>query len=88
MLGYIARRLLYMMILLVVLSIAVFVIIQLPPGDFLTNLLISMRNSGIQLQQQQIAEMEHQYGLSLPLHQQYFKWVWNLLHGDMGRSFQ
>jgi peptide/nickel transport system permease protein len=86
--SYIVRRLFYMIILLLVLSIVAFIIIQLPPGDYLSSLIENMRARGIQVEVEQIRALEKQYGLDLPVYMQYFKWVWNLLQGDMGRSFQ
>ena len=86
--NYIIRRLIYMVILMFVLSIVSFIIIQLPPGDYLTFLLENLRLRGIQVEEEQILSLEKQYGLDLPVYMQYFKWMWNLLHGDMGRSFQ
>ncbi len=86
--SYIVRRLLYMVILLVAVSVVSFVIIQLPPGDFLSTLIQRMKASGITISEDQIDALRQQYGLDLPVYAQYFKWMWNLLHGDMGRSFQ
>ncbi len=88
MLNYIIRRVLYMTILLLILSVVAFAIIQLPPGDYLTLLVENMRARGLEMQEAEILALENQYGLGLPVHLQYFKWMWNLLQGDMGRSFQ
>ena len=86
--SYLIRRLIYMVILLLVLSIFVFIIIQLPPGDYLSFLIESMRESGVLMEVEQMRALEQQYGLDLPVYLQYFKWMFNLLQGDMGRSFQ
>ena len=86
--SYIIRRLIYMVILLLILSILVFIIIQLPPGDYLSFLIESMRESGVLMEVEQMRALEKQYGLDLPVYLQYFKWMSNLLQGDMGRSFQ
>ena len=88
MLGYIIKRIVYMLMLLLVLSIVSFILIQLPPGDYLSSLIQSLRDRGVRVDEEQIRALEDRYGLNLPLHKQYFKWFWNLLHGDMGRSFQ
>ena len=85
---YIIRRIVYMLILLVFVSILSFIIIQLPPGDYLTAYIARLRLSGQELDEAQIASLTRQYGLDLPLYQQYLKWIWNILHGDFGRSFQ
>ncbi len=88
MLSYIIRRLFYMIIVLFVLSIVAFVIIQLPPGDFLTSYIIQLETSGGKAAEQTAASLRKIYGLDLPLYLQYFKWLWRLLQGDLGRSFQ
>jgi len=69
-------------------SIISFIIIQLPPGDYLSAYIAQLRMSGQELNEAQIASLIKQYGLDLPVYQQYFKWMWNILHGDFGRSFQ
>jgi len=88
MLSYIIRRFLFMIILLLAISVVAFIIIQLPPGDYLTTLIESLRARGIEVDREQMRTLEKQYGLDLPVYAQYFKWMWNLLHGDLGRSFE
>lgn len=88
MLFYIIRRFFYMFIILLALSVVSFVIIQLPPGDYLTNYIEQLEASGQFTSKAQIASLERQYGLDLPIYLQYFKWMWNMLHGNMGRSFR
>ena len=86
--SYLIHRLVYMVVLLLILSVFVFTIIQLPPGDYLSFLIESMRESGVHVELEQMRALEQQYGLDLPVYLQYFKWMLNLLQGDMGRSFQ
>jgi peptide/nickel transport system permease protein len=89
MLYYIVRRLIYMVILMLILSVVSFVIIQLPPGDYLSILIEQLENSGLEVSEEQIASLRSQYGLDLPVYLQYFKWFGNLVfRGDMGRSLQ
>jgi len=88
MLYYVIRRLVYMLIVLWVLSVVSFIVIQLPPGDFLTSYIVRLSRSGQQVDQAQLASLRKRYGLDLPIYAQYFKWMWNMLHGDLGRSFQ
>jgi peptide/nickel transport system permease protein len=88
MLSYIVRRCFYMLFLLIIASIVTFVIIQLPPGDYLTTLVINLEERGLKLQEGQIAALREEYGLNLTIYEQYFKWVTNMLRGDFGRSFQ
>lgn len=85
--GYIARRLLYMVILLVLLSIVSFTIIQLPPGDYLSTMVTRLRQMGVTVDDQALEIYEERYGLNLPMHRQYLRWAGNLLQGDLGESF-
>lgn len=88
MLFYIIRRCLYMFVILLAVSIISFVIIQLPPGNYLATYIENLRLSGIAVEQADIEMLERQYGLDLPVYSQYLKWMWNMLHGNLGRSFQ
>ncbi len=88
MLHYIARRIIYMVVLLLVLSFVSFMIIQLPPGDYLSTMIQNMRNLGMTVDEEMIRSLENRYGLDKPVLLQYLKWFGNLLQGDLGRSFQ
>ena len=88
MLSYLLRRVLLMSITVLAISVMAFVIIQLPPGDYLSTVIHNLQARGVPVNQEMIRSLENQYGLDLPLHAQYLKWLWNLLHGDFGRSFQ
>jgi len=74
-------------VLLIILSVVVFVIIQLPPGDYATSYIEQMRLQGTELGEEEIANFRALYGLNLPIHQQYLKWVSGLMRGYLGRSF-
>lgn len=88
MLEYAVRRFLYMVVLLVALSIVVFGLIQLPPGDYLTSYLTRLRLQGRTQEDEAVIEtLKKRYYLDLPITQQYLKWMGNLLHGNLGRSF-
>lgn len=86
MLQYIVRRLLLLIPTLLVISVISFVIIQLPPGDFLTTHIASLSQQGLQPRLDEIEALRRQYGLDKPMHMQYLKWMWNMLHGDFGMS--
>jgi peptide/nickel transport system permease protein len=74
---------------LFVISIISFVIIQLPPGDFLTSYVATLRQQGEDIDAQAIKALEQQYGLGQPLHIQYAKWISGIvLRGDFGLSFE
>ena len=89
MLGYIIRRLLYMIPTLFGMSLVSFLIIQLPPGDYLTSMLATMSENGQTVDADQIARLKSIYGLGDPVYVQYWKWIWGILsRGDFGYSFE
>ena len=88
MLKYATRRLLYMLLLLLVLSMVSFVVIQLPPGDFLTSYIVELQQSGQPADEALVAALKQRYGLDEPMWRQYGTWMWGLLQGDMGMSFE
>ncbi len=69
-------------------SIVTFVLIQLPPGDFLTSYIAELESTGHVLDDAEIASLRNRYGLDSPIYTQFLKWFWNLLQGDFGVSFQ
>lgn len=87
MLSYIIRRLIYMVPTIIVISIISFIVIELPPGDYLTSYISRLESQGVQVSEEQIQSLEKRYGLGLPLHKRYFKWIWGILHGDFGVSW-
>ncbi|NLS77130.1 MAG: ABC transporter permease [Chloroflexi bacterium] len=88
MLQYILRRVMYLIPTLIAISIVSFVIIQLPPGDYLTTHIASLAQSGMQLQQHEIDMLKREYGLDQPMHMQYLRWLWKALHGNFGLSLE
>jgi peptide/nickel transport system permease protein len=88
MLGYIVRRLVYMVITLVAISIVSFVVIQLPPGDFLTTYVTSAAREGRTINPSELAALEARYGLDQPVAVQYLDWVAGMAQGDFGYSFK
>ena len=89
MLGYILRRILYMIPTLFGISLIAFLIIQLPPGDYLTSMVANMESSGQTVDPNQIAQLREQYGFDQPIYVQYAKWITGIVtRGDFGQSFQ
>ncbi len=88
MLAYIARRLGYAVIMTVLVSFVSFLIIELPPGDFLTQKLDELQARGDRSAEQRIAEYRARYGLDKPLLERYWIWATNFVKGDFGESFQ
>ncbi|WP_028466151.1 MULTISPECIES: ABC transporter permease [Nisaea] len=88
MLTYLARRILIMVPTLIAISIITFIIIQLPPGDYLTTMINEMQSQGENVDQSKIDALRAQYGLDRPMYVQYFHWATGLLQGDYGYSFE
>jgi peptide/nickel transport system permease protein len=85
---YLIRRVLVMIPTLLAISFITFVIIQLPPGDYLTTYIEELRSQGEAVDQGKIDFLRQQFGLDLPFHEKYLTWLWGLLHGDFGFSFE
>jgi peptide/nickel transport system permease protein len=86
--AYLFRRFLYMIILLFAVSAFSFFLIDLPPGDYLTSYVASLRDSrGAEVDQAEIEALKRQYGLDQSLVVRYYKWMVNMFQGDFGRSF-
>ena len=86
MLQYILKRLLLLPLLLLIFSIISFILIQAPPGDFLTSYIAELAASGSSMDRAQIDALRSLYGLDQPMHIQYFKWISRLLVGELGVS--
>ncbi len=87
-LRYILKRILWMVPFLFAVSIVAFLLIQAPPGDYLTTYIAKLGESNEVLDQASIQNLRERFGLDQPLYVQYFKWVANLLQGDFGMSFE
>ncbi len=85
---YLIRRILTMMVTIAVLSVLVFIIIQLPPGDYLSTYIAELESQGEMVDLEKIEFLRRQYGLDKSMPEQYFTWAWGLLHGDLGYSFE
>ena len=86
---YIAKRFLYMIPTLFVISIISFMLIQLPPGDFLTSYSATLRAQGDVIDEAELDALRERYGLGQPMHVQYFKWISGiLLRNDWGQSME
>jgi peptide/nickel transport system permease protein len=85
---YFIRRICIMGITLVVISALVFIIIQLPPGDYLTTYIEELKAQGEVVDPKKITFLRSQYGLDQPMTTQYFVWLTGMLQGDFGYSFE
>ncbi len=87
MLGYLVHRILIMIPTLIAISIVIFIIINLPPGDYFSTYIAELQSQGEHANLAKIAFLEKEYGFDKPLWEQYLYWSGGLLHGDLGYSF-
>jgi peptide/nickel transport system permease protein len=85
---YVLHRLGIMIPTLLVISFLVFVVIQAPPGDYLSTMIEEMQSQGAAVDPAKIAALRKDYGLDQPFPVQYGIWLANLLQGDLGHSFE
>jgi len=84
----ILRRFLYLLLALTLSSIVTFIIIQLPPGDYAERYAFKLEEGGAVVTEEDIEGFRRQFGLDRPLHEQYWKWITDIvLHGNFGMSF-
>jgi len=88
MLDYTIHRIVQLIPLLAAVSIISFIIIELPPGDYLDVYITQLRQQGAIVSEEEILSLERMYGLDKPVYVRYFKWIWNMIHGNLGRSLQ
>lgn len=77
-----------MLLLMVMASVVSFIVITLPPGDYLTSYIMRLKAQGQDVGLDEELALRRQYGLDQPIYIQYFKWVTQMLQGNMGRSFE
>ena len=87
MLTYALRRAFQMVILVFIISIIAFVVIQLPPGDFVDSYLSTIAG-GESLTTEAVQALREQFGLDEPLPVQYVRWMTNVIRGNFGLSFR
>ena len=85
---YLVRRTLVMIPTLLVISALVFIIIQLPEGDYLTSYITELEAQGEKVSAEKILFLREEYGLDKPPLERYAVWLWGMLRGDFGYSFE
>ena len=85
---YIGKRVLYGFIAIWIISILSFIIIQLPPGDYVSSYIANLAAQGSSLDQAEAENLRIFYGLDKPWHIQYLKWASRIVTGDLGYSFE
>ena len=88
MLAYLLRRLLLAAVTIWAITVVTFVIIQLPPGDFVDAYVAQSAAMGSAITMEEAAAMRQAYGLDEPLLVQYVKWVSLISRGEFGVSFE
>lgn len=86
--GYIIKRFFYMVATLLLVSILCFIIIQLPPGDFLSAQVAQLSQTGAHMDRELIEALRVRYGLDKPMYVRYLKWITGFPQGDFGASFK
>ena len=85
---YIFRRIYLMIPTLFIVSVITFLVIEAPPGNFVTSYIGRLQAQGVLIDQLMIENLKARYALDAPLHLRYAKWLQNLVTGDLGVSMQ
>jgi peptide/nickel transport system permease protein len=85
---YILWRIAVMVPTLILISALVFVIIELPPGDYFESYIAELRAMGEGVNEDHIAALRREYGFDQPPVIRYFYWVAGMVQGDFGYSFE
>src|SRR5919204_2814279 len=88
MLGYLVRRVLLAGVTIVFISILSFIIIHLPPGDYVDAYIAQLASSGAIVSAEEAANLRAQYGLDQPMYIQYLRWIGLVLHGNFGMAME
>jgi peptide/nickel transport system permease protein len=88
MIAYVTRRLILAILTSWAISVIAFVIIQLPPGDFVNSYIANLSASGSMVSAQEADALREQYGLNQPMWVQYAKWMGRVVQGDFGMSME
>ena len=88
MIELILRRILIMIPTLLIISLIVFIIIELPPGDYLESYVAELQSRGEDVNEKEIAFLREQYGFGEPIYERYYRWISGWFVGDFGYSFE
>src|SRR2546427_12732694 len=88
MLAYIGRRAVLAISTVWAISVLSFVIIQLPPGDYVTSYIAQMASMGSVVTDEEAQNLRIQYGLGQPIYVQYLKWMRLIAQGNFGMSME
>ena len=88
MFNLIIKRILWIIPTLLVISMLSFLLIQLPPGDYLTSYISALEETGETVDAELVEALRKRYSLDDPIYVQYWRWMGGLLRGNFGRSFE
>jgi peptide/nickel transport system permease protein len=88
MIAFLIRRIFYSLIMIALVSFVSFMIIQLPPGDFLDQKIAELNARGDRSAELRVDEYRARYGLDRPILMQYGLWITKFIQGDFGESFE
>jgi peptide/nickel transport system permease protein len=88
MLRFIVTRLLLLPFLMLLFTVVVFLMVQAPPGDFLTSYVAMLASSGSSMDAAQVEALKQQFGLDQPIYIQYLRWLEGLVRGELGLSLE
>jgi peptide/nickel transport system permease protein len=88
MLAYLVRRLILAVLTTWAVSVLAYVVIELPPGDYITSYIAQMSSSGSFVSAQEAEALRQQYGLDQPLYIQYLRWMGMVLQGNFGMALE
>ena len=78
----------FAVVVLLLVTMVAFFIIELPPGDYVTDLVARLRSSGAQVTLEMEAALRHQYGVDRPVYVRYLLWMGKMIRGEMGLSYE
>ena len=78
----------FAVVVLLLVTVVAFFIVELPPGDYVTDLVARLRSSGAQVTLEMEAALRHQYGVDRPVYVRYLLWMSKMIRGEMGLSYE
>ena len=87
MLNYFIRRVGYMLVTLVIVTILGYTIIELPPGSYVETEVRRLQRMGGTMSQEQVKALYRRYGLDKPAYVRFWKWISGFVRGDFGEAF-
>src|SRR5512138_295881 len=88
MIAFLARRLILAVLTVWAVSVLAYVVIQLPPGDYITSYIAQMSSSGSAVSEQEAEALRQQYGLDKPIYIQYLRWMSMVVQGNFGMALE